>query len=743
MDFTERTEEWYGVADTATDIDWLQMTPQYIGITEFIKKCQTPITIAIQGDWGIGKTSAMKNIERTLKMEGNNPCIWFKTWQFSAIKDNNNIIPEFMLTLLDKLGEIILGIKVMHMLQILLEDSEKKILPKEEIRKQLEFCLKKCEVCLIEPEKLDVILQLALDNRKEQSILVQKDFDDWKNCLEQFQKKIKEEYGIPQKTVKEFADLILDGVVTEGNALEWIRNILDMVRGSKGKIVRSFGKMAIGVAGIGAEAVIPGALGKISSEAINKIGEKAMDLFGNGMRTGDTAKSDETNPVPDNYQSSTLFLVKICNEINKIINNILKYYGRMDGRVCIFVDDLDRLKPEVALEILEGVKNFAEYESSVFILAIDKAVIDQGLRSKYDEKFLFGETEDENGRNRADKFFDKIIQVPFTLPEKNYNISEYMKNLLKLSEAHIKQLKSEKKPTSEDYAKLLQELGVYNPRSIKRCFNLQVLYDCMAKAMPGLENLESIELNKEWYRFCYFAITILQIENVEAYNALLSIILMNSNEETMSLEEIEESLIEVDEQNITTVLQRFKEAQKSIILKGTAEQENTFTAVKAKLQVEEWLKIMLTSSNYYHSFNEKQIYIHRLKELVSALKKDNVLNLDLSKLEERLEKDEKELSEHFGTSVKVIQEDYTLKVGWGKNRPRPYIIVGLNGKTIEKALNGVKFFEDYKAVDSATMDNNINYYFEGNEFTIYISPKEKQWRECLKVLKNLGYMSGK
>ena len=51
------------LADIATDDDKLFHDGYVKGISEFIKTCATPMTIAIQGDWGSGKTSLMNLIE--------------------------------------------------------------------------------------------------------------------------------------------------------------------------------------------------------------------------------------------------------------------------------------------------------------------------------------------------------------------------------------------------------------------------------------------------------------------------------------------------------------------------------------------------------------------------------------------------------------------------------------------------------------------------------------------------------
>ena len=97
-------------ADIAHAKDWLRMSTQYEGLANFIKTCSTPMTIAIQGDWGTGKTCAMKNIQKKLENNENEnaiPCMWFKTWQFSALGENNNIFLEFMLTMMSEIGNLL------------------------------------------------------------------------------------------------------------------------------------------------------------------------------------------------------------------------------------------------------------------------------------------------------------------------------------------------------------------------------------------------------------------------------------------------------------------------------------------------------------------------------------------------------------------------------------------------------------------------------------------------------------
>lgn len=84
-----------------------------------------------------------------------------------------------------------------------------------------------------------------------------------------------------------------------------------------------------------------------------------------------------------------------------------------------FVDDLDRLDPAVAVNVLELLKNVFECKHCVFILAIDYEVVVRGLEPK------FGKLEAGNERQFR-SFFDKIIQLPFIMPVQQYDVKKYV-----------------------------------------------------------------------------------------------------------------------------------------------------------------------------------------------------------------------------------------------------------------------------------------------------------------------------
>lgn len=49
--------------------DQLDIARYVDGLQKFIMKCPTPMSIAIQGDWGTGKTSTINMLQKKLERE--------------------------------------------------------------------------------------------------------------------------------------------------------------------------------------------------------------------------------------------------------------------------------------------------------------------------------------------------------------------------------------------------------------------------------------------------------------------------------------------------------------------------------------------------------------------------------------------------------------------------------------------------------------------------------------------------
>lgn len=142
-------------------------------------------------------------------------------------------------------------------------------------------------------------------------------------------------------------------------------------------------------------------------------------------------------------------------------------------RVVIFVDDLDRLQPSKAVELLEVLKLFLDCDQCVFVLAVDYEVVTSGIKQKFGS-----DVSAEKGRS----FFDKIIQLPFKMPVASYDIHKYVKGMMERINVAI----DEKEVNL--FFNLIQTSIGFNPRSMKRLFNTYELLDIVTEST--VKNIE-------------------------------------------------------------------------------------------------------------------------------------------------------------------------------------------------------------------------------------------------------------
>lgn len=286
-----------GITDmpcTSEEEDLLEISKYVKGLGKFIRECQTPMSIAIQGDWGTGKTSTLNLLKKNLEADKDTngiKCVFFNTWQYSQFNMEDSLYVSFVHNLVKQCG---------------------------------------------------------------------------------------------------------------GND-----EIL--------RIVAAFGKLAF---------------------------FKAVD-----WRFGANASE-----ILDGFEKAKKAQMESVSKLQEDFAKLVKKTGK---RLVIFIDDLDRLNPEVAVELLEIIKLFVNVENSIFVLAIDYEVVVKGVRKKYGENLS-----EEKCRN----FFDKIIQLPFKMPVERYNLTELVRKAVQ-EQTHM---------TDEGVnivAEFISDVMGTNPRTFKRLVN--------------------------------------------------------------------------------------------------------------------------------------------------------------------------------------------------------------------------------------------------------------------------------
>jgi len=165
-------------------------------------------------------------------------------------------------------------------------------------------------------------------------------------------------------------------------------------------------------------------------------------------------------------------------DIASIIQKLIDSPGNPYKKVVFFVDDLDRIPPNDAVEVLEALKNIFDMPKCVFVLAIDYEVVVKGLESKFGPKT-------ERNEREFRSFFDKIIQVPFSMPVGTYTIENFL--LDKFGGMGYQVTADE----AEDYAKVVRLTIGTNPRSLKRYLNSYSLINHVKQIEEQYESSES------------------------------------------------------------------------------------------------------------------------------------------------------------------------------------------------------------------------------------------------------------
>ena len=345
------------------EVDLFGIQKYQDALVEFIQHSETPITIALQGEWGSGKTSLMNMIEDELCHKGEFYRVWINSWQYSLMKS-----------------------------------------PEETILKILEGMIEQ-------------ILSISEENEGK------------------------------SETVK--------------------------------KLKATFRKLAIGG-------------GKfLAKQVVEKIGgntEIVDDFF-----AGATSEGAEIS--------------QLKKEIQKLIIEIVSDPKNPNSGFLFFIDDLDRIDPPVAVQILELLKNIFDLDKCVFVLAIDYDVVIKGLEPK------FGKLTDKNEREFR-SFFDKIIQMPFSMPVSSYTIEKFLLDALKRIG-----FVSENEGNDAVFSELLTDFAILsvgqNPRALKRLTNTISLINLI----NNKEKKDSIELSNE--KLIGFAMVCMQISYPMIYNKLL------------------------------------------------------------------------------------------------------------------------------------------------------------------------------------------------------------------------------
>lgn len=225
------------------------------------------------------------------------------------------------------------------------------------------------------------------------------------------------------------------------------------------------------------------------NQNIEALKRKAIGFFKSAVKTATKAGANIATggivgDATDNFFQTDIkdsSLKDLHSELQEQINKSVEKNNKKG--FLFFIDDLDRINPPVAVKILELLKNIFDLENCIFLLAIDYDIVVKGLEPKFGIKTQSNEREFRS-------FFEKIIQLPFTMPVGQYKVNSLIIDGLK----EVSYFDNEITDEIEKYIVSISSLTVgSNPRSIKRLLNSLSLVKSITKSVNEDYTLNVLE----------------------------------------------------------------------------------------------------------------------------------------------------------------------------------------------------------------------------------------------------------
>ncbi|MFC4305105.1 P-loop NTPase fold protein [Cohnella boryungensis] len=156
------------------------------------------------------------------------------------------------------------------------------------------------------------------------------------------------------------------------------------------------------------------------------------------------------------------------NSLKKEIDACLK---KLDKKIVVFIDDIDRLDSQEIQMVFKVVRLVADFPNTIYILAMDEQVIVDALGASFYKELSIGK---EESRKLGQKYLEKFIQVPLFLPKADYQaVAKLCWNGLQrtLEEVNSKILDDTGAPKAEEFVYQATFLKL-TPRNVKRYLNL-------------------------------------------------------------------------------------------------------------------------------------------------------------------------------------------------------------------------------------------------------------------------------
>ena len=321
----EQTDHPSNILDfpiTKNDEDSIGIDRIKDGMVEYINHADMPFTIAVQGEWGIGKTSFLKLLKT--KLCDNDDSLYYSVWvdacDFTLLQSPISAVINMLQSMVYQIGQL------------------KPVVATEQQGKEY----------------------------VEKAALVMKNLGKYAaKKLITSGAKVATAGIISEDMVDELADVITSSWSTNNKQNNQDSNLsaIKQLQGDIAGLIKEILDPNNDENYILSQQVIP---------QPTAIKTNNRSCFCNLFKSQKISNINNNQEPKENIESS--------HSSTENIKNIPKKRG-----IVFFIDNLDRIDPTLSIEILEITKNIFNFSNSVFIIALDKNIALRGLQAKLGE----------------------------------------------------------------------------------------------------------------------------------------------------------------------------------------------------------------------------------------------------------------------------------------------------------------------------------------------------------------------
>lgn len=125
--------------------------------------------------------------------------------------------------------------------------------------------------------------------------------------------------------------------------------------------------------------------------------------------------SPDITGLLDCFQDESEKLAETMAQFERDFETLLAAVGVQ--RIVVFVDDLDRCQSAKVVDTFETIKLFLNIPGCTFVIGADALKIEHAIREHYRLDYRAIDLDDPGGRTFAEDYLEKIVQIPFRIPE--------------------------------------------------------------------------------------------------------------------------------------------------------------------------------------------------------------------------------------------------------------------------------------------------------------------------------------